>query len=130
MMLDLNDIRLRQLKAKIREEDKQKMKSVAQQRAKAKCVHFEIQDLQKDANQIIIRVAETYECLRDYKDTIYRNLARPALFWPDGSSLGFGFGSHISGSAQRFYDRFKYWGFRDLTGMWKIRSAKNYGEGE
>ena len=59
-------------------------------------------------------IADAYEDFDYYKDTTYRCLVRPAIFWPDGNSLGHGWAAHVSGIAQKFYTKFKYWGFDNL----------------
>src|SRR5437867_3930470 len=64
----------------------------------------------KEILELIIQACEDFDF---YKDTRYRCIVRPAIFWPDGKSLGYGWASHMSGSAQKFYDKFKYWGFDD-----------------
>ena len=71
-------------------------------------------------------IEDSYQRLVEYRDTEFKNLARPAIFWPDGTSLGFGFASHMSGGAQRFYKTFEYWGFRDLTEFYSLpRDLRN-----
>jgi len=118
MKLNLNDSRLLQLKEQFKEEDERKRVELAQSCA-AKFIQPADRHFVAEAN-VSSRVTDTYNRLRDYKDTVYRNLARPALFWPDGRSLGFGFAAHVCGSAQRFYDTFEYWGFTDLTEFYSL----------
>jgi len=119
MKLDLNDSRLLRLKEKFKKEDEQKEVELRQSR-KANFIYSADRDLMSDAEIIITRVTDTYNRLHDYRDTVYRNLARPALFWPDGRSLGFGFAAHVFGIAQRFYNTFKYWGSTDLTEFYSL----------
>ena len=69
-------------------------------------------------------VYEVYADFDYYKDTVYMNLVRPAIFWPNGRSMGYGFAAHMSGAAKQFYAKFEYWGFEDLIDFYCLPIEK------
>jgi hypothetical protein len=69
-------------------------------------------------------IYEVYADFDYYKDTNYMNLVRPAIFWPNGKSLGYGFAAHMSGAAKQFYAKFSYWGFEDLEDFYCLPIEK------
>ncbi len=81
-------------------------------------------DARKCVSDLLEIIVDAYEDFDYYKDTIYRNLARPAVFWPDGKSLGYGYVSHMAGTAQKFFAKFKYWGFDDLEDFYCLPIEK------
>ena len=75
-------------------------------------------------NDLLKTIADAYEDFDYYKNTTYSNVARPAVFWPNGTSIGYGYASHLSGSAKKFYAKFKYWGFDDLKDFYCLPIEK------
>ncbi|MGI0015472.1 MAG: hypothetical protein ACREBU_18805 [Nitrososphaera sp.] len=115
-LVDLNDDIVMLRKEKFMEEVRQRR--IIEKNPKF--VSTVAQRTRDEINRIINAVTDSYTRSKEYKDTIYKELARPALFWPDGTSLGFGYASHVMGGAQKFYRVFEYWGFKDLTEFYSL----------
>lgn len=81
-------------------------------------------DLRKRIAELAEMLLDAYEDFDYYKDTTYRNLARPAIFWSDGKSIGYGYASHISGSAREFFAKFRYWGFDGIEDFYCLPIQK------
>lgn len=69
-------------------------------------------------------IFEIYKDFDNYRDSTYMNIARPAVFWPDGKSIGYGMAAHMCGAAGSFYAKFKYWGFDDLQDFYCLPIEK------
>lgn len=78
----------------------------------------------KQMQQLLRRIIQTCEDFDLYNDTTYSCIVRPAVFWPDGRSIGYGMPAHISGIAQEFYAKFRYWGFAGVEDFYSLPRHK------
>jgi hypothetical protein len=63
------------------------------------------------------KLVDTLHDFHAFRNSYYKCVARPALFWPDGRNIGFG-----SGSGPYFYSKFKYWGFSGPAAFFSLPS--------